>query len=155
LQAQIKGRKLSQIGNNAPDFEKLDYNGDSLKLSSFKNQSYVLLDFWASWCVPCRQITPILKEIHNMYREKGLVIVGISWDFNKKAWKEAIAKDSTFNWHHISGFFDPATDGFRTLYSIASIPTLILIDKNGIIIGRYVGLDSINMLKKQLKDSFD
>lgn len=153
LLEQLNGRKLSQIGMPAPDFEETDYTGHSFRLSSLKNNNYVLLDFWASWCIPCRQITPILKSFHNRYQKQGLAIMGISWDFDKTAWKKAIVKDSVDNWPQIHGF-DPPNDGFRTLYSIPSIPMLILIDKTGIIVGRYNGIDSINELEKKLEEIF-
>lgn len=149
----LNGRKLSQIGMPAPDFEKIDYTGHSFRLSSLKNNSYVLLDFWASWCIPCRQITPILKKFYKRYQKQGFVIVGISWDFNKTAWEKAIVKDSIDYWPQIYGF-NPPNDGFRTLYSIPSIPMLILIDKTGIIVGRYNGIDSINELEKKLEVIF-
>jgi peroxiredoxin len=137
---QIIARKSSSTGSPAPIFSKTDINGKEINLSSFKGKSYVLLDFWASWCIPCREITPCLKKIYQKFHSKGLDVISISWDSDKKAWLDAIAKDDTNNWYNIFGdVFQPMDNGLRNKYAIASIPTLILIDKNGIIIGRYRG----------------
>ncbi|HEY2720984.1 MAG TPA: TlpA disulfide reductase family protein [Chitinophagaceae bacterium] len=137
---QIIARKLSATGGPAPPFSKMDISGKEISLSSFKGKSYVLLDFWASWCEPCRAITPTIKEMYQRFHSKGLDIVSISWDSNKKDWMNAITKDSTNEWYNVfADVFQPGDNGLRKKYAIASIPTLILIDKNGVIIGRYRG----------------
>lgn len=151
---RLNGRKLSQTGMPALDFEMVDYNGNLFKLSSLKNNSVVLLDFWASWCIPCRQITPLLKDLHNKYKKQGLAIVGISWDFDKSSWKKAIIKDSANYWQQIYGF-EPPNDGLRVMYSIPSIPMLVLINKAGVIVGRYNGVDTIMDLQRKLEEIFD
>ncbi|MEO7049280.1 MAG: AhpC/TSA family protein [Ferruginibacter sp.] len=140
IKDQIVARKLSLTGSAAPLFSKTDINGNEINLSSFKGKSYVLLDFWASWCVPCREITPRLKSLYQKYHSKGLDVISISWDSDKKAWLDAIAKDDTNNWYNVfADVFKPLDNGMINKYAIASIPTLILIDKNGIIVGRYRG----------------
>ncbi len=140
IKDEISARKLSSTGSAAPIFSKIDINGKEINLSSFKGKSYVLLDFWASWCAPCREITPHLKELYQKLHSKGLDVISISWDSDKKAWLDAITKDDTNNWNNVfADISQPMDNGLRDKYSIASIPTLILIDKNGIIIGRYRG----------------
>lgn len=90
----IKQEKL-QIGNPAPDFTQTDLNGNQISLKKFKGK-YILLDFWASWCVPCREENPYLKEAYAKYHDKGFEIIGFSMDGpeNKNAWIEAIKKDN-------------------------------------------------------------
>ena len=111
-----------------------------VNLINFKNKNYVLLDFWASWCIPCRQSTPALIRTYNLYKEKGLEIISISVDDNEKAWKEAVLKDK-IPWLNIITGSKPNTQSLRTLYNVTPVPTYILIDKDGIIVGRYEGAD--------------
>jgi thiol-disulfide isomerase/thioredoxin len=140
IKSQIIARKSSATGNAAPLFSKPDTDGKPVSLESFKGKSYVLLDFWASWCVPCRVLTPRLKEFYQKYHARGLDIISISWDSDKKAWLDAINKDNTKIWYNVfANIYQPLDNGLRGKYAIASIPTLILIDKNGMIIGRYRG----------------
>lgn len=140
IKDQIVARKLSLTGSKAPLFSKTDMKGNEIDLTSFKDRSYVLLDFWASWCEPCREITPQLQSFYQKYHSQGLDVISISWDSNKNSWLDAIDKDGTNNWHNIfADVFQPLDNGMMNKYAIASIPTLILIDKNGIIIGRYRG----------------
>lgn len=127
-------RKASSIGHMVPDFSKEDISGKVINFSKFRNKKYVLLDFWASWCVPCRQENPRLRKLHVKYHSAGLNILSISWDSDTQAWKNAIVADSTGDWNHIQAniFKTPPPDnGMRQKFSLAAIPTLILIDNNG------------------------
>jgi len=127
---QVEKRKIAAPGTDAIDFSKNDLNGKLLSLSSFRGK-YVLLDFWGSWCVPCRKGNPHLKELYQRYKSKGFDIIGIAADNDTPdAWKKAIEKDG-LPWHHI------LLDDLNKKYNIGSYPTKILIDKNGKIIGRY------------------
>ncbi|MFT3678038.1 MAG: TlpA disulfide reductase family protein [Chitinophagaceae bacterium] len=127
---QLEKRKIAVPGTDAIDFAKKDLNGNQLSLSSFRGK-YVLLDFWGSWCVPCRKGNPHLKELYQRYKDKGFDIIGIAADNDTPdAWKKAIEKDG-LPWHHI------LLDDLNKKYNIGSYPTKILIDKNGKIIGRY------------------
>lgn len=137
----------------APDFEMTDSRGSRFRLSDYRHKNVVLLDFWASWCVPCREITPKLRSVGEQYQQKGLHIVGVSWDFDKKAWEKAIKKDSIEHWQQIYGF-TPSSDGLLEQYSIPAIPMLILIGRNGIILGRYNGTEDWSDLEKTLESTF-
>jgi thiol-disulfide isomerase/thioredoxin len=127
---ELARRKIAIRGTEAYNFTKTDLNGQPLSLSSFRGK-YVLLDFWGSWCVPCRKGNPYLKELYFRYKEKGFDIIGIAADNNTKdAWHKAIEKDG-LPWHHI------LINDLGPIYNIISYPTKILIDKNGVIIGRF------------------
>ncbi len=130
IMEELAKRKIAVPGTEAIDFTKTDLKGKSLPLSSFRGK-YVLLDFWGSWCVPCRKGNPHLKELYQRYKSRGFDIIGIAADnTTPDAWKKAIETDD-LPWHHI------LLDDLDKKYNITSYPTKILIDKNGIIIGRY------------------
>jgi thiol-disulfide isomerase/thioredoxin len=144
LSTQIADRKLSAVGNNAPLFSMPDINGKMVILESYRHKSYVLLDFWASWCVPCRALTPAIMDIYKKYHERGFEVIGLSYDKDTAAMCQAIRQDSTGDWRQIYlNLFHPVlgkTGGeLLKRYSIESIPSLVLIDKEGKIIGRYRG----------------
>jgi len=137
---QIAQRKASSAGKPAPDFTRPDISGKSLTLSALKGRGYILLDFWASWCVPCRRDNPEIKKLYAAYHPKGFDIISISWDSDKKAWQNAVAADGTGEWRQVfANVFLPNDNGLRDTYSISTIPSLILIDPKGIIVGRYRG----------------
>jgi len=143
---EIKDLEGGSPGSTAAVFSVQDINGEQLSLADFKGKKYVLLDFWASWCVPCRKGNPHLLSLYSKYKEKGLEIVGISDDDSKPdAWKKAVEKDQIGVWKHVlrglkitGNNFDKSAD-ISEPFGIHSLPTKILIDKNGIIIGRYGG----------------
>lgn len=133
-------------GSMAKDFVAKDLNGDTLNLAYFMGK-YILLDFWASWCVPCRHENPHLKQLYSKYKAQGLEFIGISDDDNNPdAWKKAVEKDS-LPWNQVLRGLDMAKirnnekseNDISGLFGISEIPTQILIDKNGMIIGRFVG----------------
>lgn len=140
---EIERIKKSRPGSKAFNFISTDVNGERLTLDMFKGK-YVLLDFWASWCVPCRQGNPHLLQLYSLYKSKGFEIIGISDDDNNpKAWRNAIDKDGIGVWKHIlrglkrtEKGFDNSTD-LLVPYTVSSLPTKILIDPAGVIIGRY------------------
>jgi len=142
----IRKKTNIEIGVQAPDFKALDINQSPVTLSQFKGKNVILMDFWASWCDPCRQSIPHLKEIYNKYHSKGLEIVAVSIDDDKQAWVEAIHKDNTELWYNvpIAEKSDPAEeyytdDDIGKNYFIGTIPTQILINKEGKIINRWEG----------------
>ncbi len=122
-------------GNKAPDFKMPDLNDKPFSLSMLKD-SMILLDFWASWCLPCRQSSPILRKIYRKYSQFGFTIVSISADTSRENWLRAIKEDSLFLWqwhlNDLQGFNSPVFE----LYQVFSIPTYILIGQDGKIIAR-------------------
>jgi peroxiredoxin len=157
-------RKKENIlpGAQAPDFKATDLSQQTVTLSQFKGKSVVLLDFWASWCVPCRKSIPHLKTIYNKYHSKGFDIIAVSTDENRNEWIEAVKQNNTDMWYHIliaekwpSGTIT-SDDIFQNYFNTA-IPEQILIDKNGKIIYRHVGYskESEESLDKQLSIIFD
>jgi peroxiredoxin len=125
--------KKTAIGNHAPDFNLNDADGKPVALSSFRGK-YVLVDFWASWCGPCRQENPAVVKAYQQYHHKGFDILGVSLDDEKEAWVKAIKKDN-LNWSHVSdlkGWKNSAAE----LYGVQAIPMNFLLDKEGNIVGK-------------------
>jgi thiol-disulfide isomerase/thioredoxin len=150
----------NSAGKMAKEFNTTDINGNSISLSNFKSR-YVLLDFWASWCVPCREGTPHLIELFKKYNNQGLDIIGVSVDKDIDDWKKAIKKDGITIWYNVlSGEKINTHKAMESSQSISKkfgvqvFPTKILIDKTGIIIGRYTGTDDEAALDKKLSGLF-
>ena len=113
-------------GQKAPDILLPNTKGDSIALSSsFKNTKYVLIDFWASWCGPCRRAMPGLKKLYSKYHDKGLEIYSISLDENPNAWKQAMFEDGT-KWLHV---IDQQGNTANT-WGVSFIPNTYLLDEN-------------------------
>lgn len=146
--------KNSSVGKMAPDFRVQDINKNELVLSSFRNKKYILLDFWASWCVPCRQDFPFMKDIYQKYNSKGLEIINISRDDNIELWKRAIENDSIGIWRHVS--LKENKNSLEKLFFVIAIPVKILINKEGIIIGRWRGggEENIAEIRQTLIETF-
>jgi peroxiredoxin len=131
--------KLSQFtklaeGKDAPDFEIKNPKGETIKLSSLKGQ-LVLLDFWASWCRPCRAENPNVVAAYAKYRAKGFTVFNISLDDNMEQWVQAIQADN-LNWPYHGSELKKWNSEIGRQYNVQSIPTNFLIDKNGKIIGK-------------------
>jgi thiol-disulfide isomerase/thioredoxin len=163
----IRKKDNIRIGNQAPNFKAKDLNQQQVTLSQFKGNSVVLLDFWASWCIPCRQSIPHLKTLYKKYESKGFKIIAV-WkdDFGKReGWIEAVKQDSTEMWYHIPvamkypcGSDQITDDDVYKNYFVDLIPQQILIDKNGKIIYQCVGYskeneDSLDSLLSQIFDN--
>ena len=118
------------VGVLAPDFTINDSNGNPVKLSSFRGK-YLLIDFWASWCQPCREENPNIVTAYAKYKNKGFEILGVSLDQSKNDWLNAISTDK-LEWVHV---LDSQKEAVR-LYEVASIPHSILLDKEGKIIAK-------------------
>jgi len=155
LSEQLKIFESAMVGKSAPLFSKIDVNGKEVTLSEFKDKSYVLLNYWASYCAPCKEHIPHLKNLYKRYKKKGLEIIAISWDFDAKKCQQSIQRDSTYFWINIHGLSNKNDkDPFLTSYSIPFIPVYILIDRNGIIAGRYED-GNLERLESTLKRFLD
>ena len=135
--------------SNAPDFTMADTSGKAVSLSSFKGK-YLLVDFWASWCKPCRFENPNVVAAYNQYKDKNFTILGVSLDENKNAWLKAIEADG-LTWTQVSdlkGWENSAA----ALYGVRSIPYNLLLDPNGNIIAENLrGKELTATLEKFLK----
>lgn len=145
LAAEIKSREVGIPGTRAYRFDVKDKDGKAFSLESMKGK-YVLLDFWATWCVPCRASMPHMISLYQKYKDKNFVLLGISDDdTNVKNWLLAIEKDGTGAWPQTLRGLDrqqylQGVDNPRDLsqqYGVRGYPTKILIDPNGMIVGRY------------------
>ena len=134
LRQVIESRQVTDIGQQAPDFSIQDINGHTIKLSSFFGKGYLLLDFWASWCGPCRKENPNVVEAYGKYHDKGFDILAISLDKTKEAWLRGIEEDG-LKYHHASELKYWNSDVAR-LYGIRSIPSNLLIDSQGKIVAK-------------------
>jgi peroxiredoxin len=142
IKNKLKPRKAS-------DFSMPDTSGHNVSLSSFRGK-YVLVDFWASWCGPCRGENPNVVKAYNQFKDKNFTILGVSLDKEKQAWIKAI-KDDGLTWTQVSDlkFWNNAA---AAQYGVSSIPYNFLVDPNGNIIGEELrGQDLVNTLNKVLR----
>ena len=140
LKEKIDILEKTAIGQKATDIVGLDPAGKSISLMSVKGK-VTLIDFWASWCGPCRKANPAVLEIYTQFHAKGFNILGVSLDDKADAWKEAIATDGLV-WNHLSDLKGWDSKAAKD-YGIQAIPQTILIDANGTIIGRNLSHDQI------------
>ncbi|WP_353778477.1 redoxin domain-containing protein [Winogradskyella sp. 3972H.M.0a.05] len=134
IEKQKKSEAL-QIGKKAPLFTAPDKDGNKIALNDIKGK-VTIVDFWASWCGPCRRENPNVVRVYEQYHDKGLEIIGVSLDRanQKDRWLKAI-EDDKLNWHHVSNlsyFNDPVA----RLYNISSIPATYILDENGTIVAK-------------------
>ena len=142
---------LIQPGKTAPDFTLNTPEGKQLSLQSLRGR-YLLVDFWASWCKPCRESFPKMKEIYSRFHGKGFEILGVSDDSKSEAWLKAIADDK-LPWLHVIDEFPEKNKPARvgTLYATHYIPSTLLLDKEGKIVAKNLHAEE---LEKKLEELF-
>ncbi|MRX68712.1 Peroxiredoxin [Flavobacterium resistens] len=152
---KLKYFKQSKVGSNAPSFSLKDIDNKTISLSDYKGKKYILIDFWASWCAPCREELPYVKELYKKYKQQGLEIISITKDEKSDLWKNAIAKEKIESWKHISILENQST--IDKDYFVNGIPHKVLIDRNGMIIGKWKGSGENNKqnLQQLLKSIFE
>lgn len=152
---RLKNFKQSKIGSIAPEFTVKDTNGDTLSLNDFRNKKYILIDFWASWCGPCREELPYIKDLYKKCNQKGFEIISVSRDVDLTKWKSAISKEGIEIWRQISIVENDSS--IEKKYFVFGIPHKVLIDRNGIIIGKWKGSGDKNKreLQQTLSEIFE
>jgi peroxiredoxin len=141
----LAGSKVGAEGTQAPDFTQNDTANNPVALSSFKGK-YVLVDFWASWCGPCRLENPAVVAAYNSFKDKNFTVLGVSLDQNRDKWINAIHADN-LAWTHVSDLKYWQNEAAQ-LYRINSIPANMLIDPTGKIVAR-------NLRGEALREALD
>lgn len=151
MMAHLEKLKTVAVGTKFTDFEMADAKGNMRKLSDYVgNGKVVLIDFWASWCPPCRKEMPHLVELYKQYKNKGFEIVGVSLDSTPEAWAKGV-KDLNITWPQLSDLQGWQNAG-AGLYGVNSIPHTVLVDKDGIIIAKNLHGEEIDVkLQEVLK----
>jgi peroxiredoxin len=143
LREVIEAKKNLDIGSKAVDFTGLSPEGHAISLSDFAGK-YVLIEFWAAWCGPCRRENPNLVKVYHKFHQDGFEILGVSLDNNREDWLKAIETDQLV-WSHVSDlkFWDSEP---AKLYGIRHIPSNVLVDREGTIVGKNLKSDQLSAL---------
>jgi peroxiredoxin len=148
IKQQIDNSKKGAIGTDAIEFTQTDVEGKNVSLSSFRGK-YVLVDFWASWCRPCREENPNVVKAYHRYKDKNFTVLGVSLDQNRAPWVKAIENDNLV-WTQVSDLKGWSNEA-AAKYNIQSIPQNFLIDPTGKIVAKNLrGIDLNNKLDEIL-----
>lgn len=139
-----KGRG-PQPDTMASDFSLKDMNGKTVRLSDYKGK-VVLLEFWATWCPPCRASVPGLEKLHKEYKDKGVVLLAVSMDEGGDEEVRSYIRESGITYTVLKG-----TEEVAVQYQVRSIPLLLVLNKEGKISKRYIGMGSDEDLEKDIK----
>ncbi|MEN8121885.1 MAG: redoxin domain-containing protein [Bacteroidota bacterium] len=150
LHNKLTGANKLSIGSPAPEIDLPNPEGKNVKLSSLRGK-YVLIDFWAAWCGPCRRESPNMVKMYENFHPKGFDIYSVSLDQTKEAWEKAIEKDGLGKWTHVSDLKYWNSEAGRA-YGVESIPFTVLIDKEGKIIAKGLRGDD---LRTKLEEIFN
>ncbi|MDR3132820.1 MAG: AhpC/TSA family protein [Prevotellaceae bacterium] len=139
-----------ELGKIAPDFTQNTPDGTPLTFSTvYRQNKLTMVDFWASWCGPCRRFNPALVELYNQYHAKGFEIIGVSCDEEKEEWLKAIASDK-LPWHHVSDL-QKWNNAVARQFNVLSIPQNLFVNAEGVIVGIKIEEESLEkFLKEQL-----
>ena len=158
IEEELASLAKVQPGQPAPDFATLNVHGDSISFSEVAKGKYVLLDFWASWCVPCRKSFPHVKQLYKKYHDKGLEVFCVADnDGQPDIWRKAIKDDGVEMFHHAlrgmkvidrKTYKLDKTNDISDKYAIHYLPTKYLIDKDFKIIGKFNDEELDNKLKE-------
>ena len=140
---RINNLYIVSIGSSFTDFTLNDTTGNPIALSSLIGENYLLIDFWASWCGPCRRENPNIVAVYNDYNSKGFDIIGVSLDTDKNNWIKAIEKDS-LTWSHVSDL-QGWNSAAGKLYAVNAIPHSVILNENGTIVAK-------NLRGEELRD---
>ncbi|MGM0647533.1 MAG: TlpA family protein disulfide reductase [Bacteroidota bacterium] len=147
--SNVKKEAKTATGEAAPEIALPTPQGDTLLLSELQGK-IVLIDFWASWCKPCRDENPEMVRLYKKYKDQGYEVLGVSLDEKRESWLQAIKKDQ-LSWHHVSDLKGWRSSAGNT-YNVKTIPYTVLVDRQGNIIAK--GLRG-EALKKKLKQLFE
>ncbi len=150
LKERVDIMKRVAVGQPYVDFTLNDTTGTPIALSSYIGGKYILLDFWAAWCSPCRKENPNLVANYAKYKDRGFEIFGVSFDKTREDWVKAI-KDDGITWPQVSDLKYWSSEAGK-LYAIRSIPQNVLLDKDGIIIAKNLKGDDLGAKLAELLD---